>query len=79
MTARLEAAGHSYVGGPDLADLVIVNTCGFIEDAKRESIDAVMSLRAAHPDKKILVAGCLAQRYASELAEEHGRGRRLGR
>jgi ribosomal protein S12 methylthiotransferase len=68
MTARLEAAGHSYVSEPEGADLIIVNTCGFVEDAKRESIDAVMSLRAAHPDKRILVAGCLAQRYASELA-----------
>ena len=67
--ARLEAAGHEYVPGPDGADLILVNTCGFIEDAKRESIEAVMSLRAAHPGKRILVAGCLAQRYATELGE----------
>jgi len=69
MAARLEAAGHSYASGPAEADLVIVNTCGFIEDAKRESIGAIVSLKAARPGARLLVAGCLAQRYAKELAE----------
>jgi ribosomal protein S12 methylthiotransferase len=68
--ARLEAAGHSYVDGPEAADLVIVNTCGFIEDAKRESIEAVVSLKSAYPDKRVLVAGCLAQRYAKDLERD---------
>jgi ribosomal protein S12 methylthiotransferase len=68
--ARLEAAGHSFASGPSEAELIIVNTCGFIEDAKRESIEAVVSLKAAHPGAKVLVAGCLAQRYASELAAQ---------
>jgi ribosomal protein S12 methylthiotransferase len=69
IAARMESAGHSYVEGPELADLIIVNTCGFIEDAKKESIDAVISLRESHPRARILVAGCLAQRYAADLAE----------
>jgi ribosomal protein S12 methylthiotransferase len=51
------------------ADLVIVNSCGFIESAKQESINAVLAYRRAYPHKKILLAGCLAQRYAPELAE----------
>ncbi|MDP3178907.1 MAG: MiaB/RimO family radical SAM methylthiotransferase, partial [Spirochaetaceae bacterium] len=45
-----------------------VNTCGFIESAKKESIEAVISQKAAHPGAKVLVAGCLSQRYAAELA-----------
>ena len=68
MAARLEAAGHGYSELPAEADLLIVNTCGFIEDAKKESIEAVLALKAAYPGKRILVAGCLAQRYAAELA-----------
>jgi ribosomal protein S12 methylthiotransferase len=70
IAARLETSGHEYVSGPADADLIVVNTCGFIEEAKRESIDAVMALRSAHPDKRILVAGCLAQRYADDLARD---------
>ena len=52
------------------ADLIIVNSCGFIESAKTESINAVMSAREAYPKAKILLAGCLAQRYAKELKDE---------
>jgi ribosomal protein S12 methylthiotransferase len=51
------------------ADLIIVNSCGFIESAKRESINTVLSFRALFPQKKIVLAGCLAARYAGELRE----------
>jgi ribosomal protein S12 methylthiotransferase len=68
--ARLEAQGHSYVPSSAEADLIIVNTCGFIEDAKKESIAAVLNAKAANPDKKILVAGCLAQRYSEALLND---------
>ncbi|MDR0400909.1 MAG: 30S ribosomal protein S12 methylthiotransferase RimO [Treponema sp.] len=68
MMALLAAAGWSAAGTPDEADLIIVNSCGFIESAKRESINAVLSWRRSYPEKKILLAGCLAQRYAGELA-----------
>ncbi len=70
ISERLEAAGHTYVETADKADLVIVNTCGFIKDAKQESIDAVLELRARHPEVRILVAGCLSQRYAADLDTE---------
>jgi len=69
MMARLDGSGWSSVPEAGDADLIIVNSCGFVEDAKRESIDAVLGWRGLYPDKKILLAGCLAQRYAKELAE----------
>ncbi len=55
----------------DAADaaLIIVNSCGFIESAKTESINSLMDARAAYPDAKIILAGCLAERYAAEFAE----------
>ena len=51
------------------ADLIIVNSCGFIESAKTESLDAVMSARRMYPKAKILLAGCLAERYANDLRD----------
>jgi ribosomal protein S12 methylthiotransferase len=69
MMAYLNDAGWSAVSDAADADLVIVNSCGFIESAKQESINAVLGWRKLYPGKKILLAGCLAQRYAKELAE----------
>ena len=51
LSARLEAAGHRFVDKAAEADLIIVNTCGFIESAKKESLGAIMDLKAAYPDK----------------------------
>jgi len=76
MATRLVAAGWSYASSPSDADLIIVNTCGFIEAAKKESIESVLATKASYPDKKVLVAGCLAQRYAeaigADMAEADG-------
>lgn len=55
---------------PETADLIIVNSCGFIEPAKRESIEAVITARAAYPKAKILLAGCLAERYGEVFRSE---------
>ena len=52
------------------ADLIVVNSCGFIESAKTESINAVMSARQMYPKAKILLAGCLAERYANDLKDD---------
>ena len=52
------------------ADVIVVNTCGFIESAKTESIDTFFSLHEANPDARIVMAGCLAQRYGSEMELE---------
>ena len=65
----LDKAGWECVPDAELADIIIVNSCGFIESAKRESINAVLGWRKIYPGKKILLASCLAQRYAKELAE----------
>jgi ribosomal protein S12 methylthiotransferase len=69
MMAYLNGSGWVSSDEPGGADLIIVNSCGFIESAKRESINAVLAWRKLYPGKKILLAGCLSQRYAAELAE----------
>ncbi|MDR2134687.1 MAG: 30S ribosomal protein S12 methylthiotransferase RimO [Treponema sp.] len=68
MMAFLGRAGWVSAPDADSADIIIVNSCGFIESAKRESIGAVLAWRKNYPEKKILLAGCLARRYAKELA-----------
>jgi ribosomal protein S12 methylthiotransferase len=65
---RLEAAGYAWADSADGADFVIVNSCGFVNDAKKESIDAVIGWKSSYPGKKVILAGCLSQRYATELA-----------
>lgn len=73
MLKKLVDAGYILVQEADKADVVIVNTCGFIEDAKRESIDAILEMADLKADgllRKILVTGCLAQRYADEVFSE---------
>jgi len=69
MMAVLNSAGWESAADAESSDLIIVNSCGFIESAKQESINAVLRWRKLYPDKKILLAGCLAQRYAKELPE----------
>jgi ribosomal protein S12 methylthiotransferase len=68
MMAVLDRSAWSRVEDSAAADLIIINSCGFIESAKQESIHAVLSYRKRYPDKKILLAGCLAQRYGKELS-----------
>jgi ribosomal protein S12 methylthiotransferase len=68
MMAALNESGWTAAEDTEGADLIIVNSCGFIESAKKESINAVLGWRKLYPEKKILLAGCLAQRYAKELA-----------
>ena len=67
--ARLDGAGWT-ASEPEDADLLIVNSCGFIEAAKRESINAVLGWKQRYPGKKVLLAGCLARRYRKELEAE---------
>ena len=52
------------------ADLIVINSCGFIESAKKESLGAVYSARKQYPHAKILLAGCLAERYAEVFRKE---------
>lgn len=63
-------AGFRIVQAPEEAEVLVVNTCGFIGEAKQESIDTILELselKQDDPDKKLVVAGCLSQRYAGEL------------
>ena len=69
MAASLKRSGWTAAQDAESADLIIVNSCGFIESAKQESINAVLLWRKLFPKKKILLSGCLAQRYHKELAE----------
>jgi ribosomal protein S12 methylthiotransferase len=62
MMAVLNGAGWQAAEDSADADLIIINSCGFIDSAKQESINAVLSYRKAYPGKKILLAGCLSQR-----------------
>lgn len=73
MLAKLTEAGYEIVDVAYEADVVIINTCGFIEDAKKESIDNILEMAELKKEdsiQKIIVTGCLAQRYNKELTEE---------
>lgn len=72
IVARLCAEGWEQTFEPAEADLIIVNSCGFIESAKTESIEAVVSARRLYPNARIMLAGCLAERYADDLSESLG-------
>ena len=65
----LSKLGYELTDKADEAAFIIVNSCGFIESAKKESIDAVYSIKNNYPNAKIILTGCLAQRYAQELNE----------
>lgn len=70
LAGTLHAEGYAPAGRPDTADLVVVNTCAFIEAARQESIDTILTLAAARrPGARLVVTGCLAERYGQELAE----------
>ncbi len=69
LAGLLAARGYQPAAGPEAADLVVVNTCAFIEAARQESIDTVLDLaEARRPDARLVVTGCLAERYGPELA-----------
>ena len=73
MLKKLSDAGYTIVGEAMNADIVIVNTCGFIEDAKKEAIDSILEMADLKEDgciEKILVTGCLAQRYGEDILKE---------
>ena len=74
MAGHLHKAGMSLTPNPDEADVMIVNTCSFIDAAKEESIGAILDanrdrgMRRRHGAQKLIVAGCMAQRFAGELS-----------
>ncbi|MBQ8979073.1 MAG: 30S ribosomal protein S12 methylthiotransferase RimO [Oscillospiraceae bacterium] len=73
MLYKLDKNGYKLVGDAALADVVIINTCGFIEEAKQEAIENILEFAELKKEgriKKIIVTGCLAERYKSELIKE---------
>src|SRR6476661_9440561 len=66
LAGRLAAEGYELVDDADDADAVLVNTCGFIETAKKDSVDAILA--ATDSGASVVAVGCMAERYGSELA-----------
>ncbi len=73
MMGQLKAAGYEITNNADEADTVVVNTCGFIESAKAESIEAILeatNAKASGKAQRVIVAGCLVERYRDDLMKE---------
>lgn len=73
MLAKLALAGFEYTAEEDEADVVIVNTCAFIEDAKTESIDVILDIARLKQEgnlKLLVVTGCMAERYREQILNE---------
>ncbi len=69
MIAALERRGWA-VADPEDADFIIINSCGFIAPAKEESINVTLSTIEEYPDARVVMSGCLSQRYADDIAKE---------
>ena len=72
LAGRLEAGGFRLVDDPEDADTVVVNTCGFVESAKKDSVDTLLEaadLKATGRTQAVVAVGCMAERYGNELAE----------
>lgn len=73
MLAILKNDGYKIVNDPETADIIIVNTCGFIDSAKQESINAILEMAEYKTDgrcKLLIVTGCLAERYSNDITDE---------
>src|SRR5438552_10610212 len=73
MLGLAQDAGHELTRDPEGADVLVVNTCAFIDKAKQESIDAILEMAQHKKDgscRRLIVTGCLAERYRDELREQ---------
>ena len=73
MLYKIQEAGYQLVSDAALADIAIINTCGFIESAKQEAIDTILEFAVLKKEgriKKIIITGCLAERYKEEVQKE---------
>jgi len=73
MLGMLSENGHTFTDDEDEADIIVVNTCCFIHDAKQESVDTILEIAERKKDgslKGLVVTGCLAQRYREEIQTE---------
>src|SRR5688500_9997121 len=72
LAGRLEAGGFTLVADPEDADAVLVNTCGFVDVAKKDSVDTILAaadLKDSGATQAVVAVGCLAERYGKDLAE----------
>src|SRR5882724_4039307 len=73
MMGQLVARGHELTSSPDEADVIVVNTCSFIDPAKQESIDTILEMsehKKSGRAKKLIVAGCLVERYRGDIQKD---------
>src|SRR5690242_16480711 len=73
MMGQLVARGHELTPHPDQADVLVVNTCSFIDPAKKESVDTILEMaeyKKVGRAKKLIVAGCLVERYRGDIRQE---------
>src|SRR5882672_4064387 len=73
MLGLAQQAGHELTRDPEGADVIVVNTCAFIDSAKQESIDTILEMARHKTDgscKRLIVTGCMAERYRDELRKE---------
>src|SRR5262245_5020446 len=73
MLGMVEQAGHEITADAANADVLVVNTCAFIDRAKQESVDAILEmaeLKGQQQGRRLIVTGCLAERYRDELKKE---------
>src|SRR6185436_9396275 len=73
MLGLAREAGHEITADAQDADVIVVNTCAFIDNAKEESVDAILEmaeLKRQNPGKRLIVTGCLAERYRDQLKKD---------
>src|SRR5277367_3091791 len=73
MMGQLAAHGHELTPHPDQADVLVVNTCSFIDPAKKESVDTILEMaeyKKIGRAQKLIVAGCMVERYRNEIREQ---------
>src|SRR5256885_13836976 len=73
MLGLAREAGHDLTQDPSAADVLVVNTCAFIDSAKQESVDAILEMAQLKKDgacQRLIVTGCLGERYRDELKTE---------
>ena len=69
LAGKMAADGMTAADDMAQADVVVVNTCAFIEEARQESIDTVLAIADENPEAELVITGCMAERYGAELAE----------
>src|ERR1700730_8817266 len=73
MMGQLASRGHELTAHPDQADVLVVNTCSFIDPAKKESIDTILEMaeyKRVGRAKRLVVAGCLVERYRGDIRKD---------